>query len=121
MRRIFPRRWYGIWLRVDGSFDEGAIEQLPLWDRPHWTQNPRGVYLLGSADSYFEAREIELRLRSLPGVVGADPLIPAGGYFARDRLLGWIRAESERRFPSRHQAGYKGAVGTPGPPTTHPS
>jgi DNA-binding Lrp family transcriptional regulator len=89
---------YGIWLKVDDSFDENVVDLLRLWDRPHWTQNPRGVYLLGSAENYFEARELELRLRSLPGVVGADPLIPAGGYFARDRLLSWIRAERERRF-----------------------
>ena len=91
---------YGIWLKVDGSFDEKAVELPRLWDRPHWTQNPRGVYLLGSAENYFEAREVELRLRSLPGVVGADPLIPAGGFFARERLLAWIRGERERRFPS---------------------
>ncbi len=89
---------YGIWLRVDASFDERAVELPRLWDRPHWTRDPRGVYLLGSAGNYFEARELELRLRSLPGVVGADPLIPAGGYFARERLLGWIRAERDRRF-----------------------
>ncbi len=92
---------YGIWLKVDDSFDEKIIESLRLWDRPHWTGNPRGVYLLGSAENYFEARELELRLRSLPGVVGADPLIPAGGFFARERFLQWIRTERERRFPSR--------------------
>jgi DNA-binding Lrp family transcriptional regulator len=91
---------YGIWLKVDDSFDEKSLNLPRLWDRPHWTRNPRGVYLLGSADNYFEARELELRLRSLPGVVGADPLIPAGGFFARDRLLSWIRTERERRFPS---------------------
>ncbi len=96
---------YGIWLKVDDSFDEKAVEIPRLWDRPHWTRNPRGVYLLGSADNYFEAREMELRLRSLPGVVGADPLIPAGGFFARERFLGWIRAERERRFPSRPHLG----------------
>jgi DNA-binding Lrp family transcriptional regulator len=89
---------YGIWLKLDGSFDEKAVELPRLWDRPHWTQNPRGVYLLGSAENYFEARELELRLRSLPGVVGADPLIPAGGWFARSRFLAWIRAERDRRF-----------------------
>ncbi|MGA7860319.1 MAG: AsnC family transcriptional regulator [Thermoplasmata archaeon] len=91
---------YGIWLRVDDSFDEKAVELPRLWDRPHWTRNPRGVYLLGSAENYFEARELELRLRSLPGVVGADPLIPAGGFFARERFLKWIRAERDSRFPS---------------------
>jgi DNA-binding Lrp family transcriptional regulator len=91
---------YGIWLKVDDSFDEKAVELPRLWDRPHWTRNPRGVYLLGSAENYFEARELELRLRSLPGVVGADPLIPAGGFFARERFLKWIRAERDRRFPS---------------------
>ncbi len=91
---------YGIWLRVDDSFDKKAVELPRLWDRPHWTQNPRGVYLLGSAENYFAARELELQLRSLPGVTGADPLIPAGGFFARERLLGWIRAERCRRFPS---------------------
>ena len=91
---------YGIWLKVDGSFDARAVELPRLWDRPHWTQHPRGVYLLGSAENYFEARELELRLRSLPGVVGADPLIPAGGWFARSRFLAWIRAERDRRFPS---------------------
>ncbi|HTS33986.1 MAG TPA: AsnC family transcriptional regulator [Thermoplasmata archaeon] len=89
---------YGIWLKVDESFDRKAVELPRLWDRPHWTQTPRGVYLLGSAENYFEARELELRLRSLPGVVGADPLIPAGGWFARERLLEWIRAERGRRF-----------------------
>ncbi len=89
---------YGIWLRVDESFDEKSVELPRLWDRPHWTQNPRGVYLLGSADNYFEARELELHLRALPGVVSADPLIPAGGFFARERLLTWVRAERERRF-----------------------
>jgi DNA-binding Lrp family transcriptional regulator len=91
---------YGIWLKVDGSFDKRAVELPRLWDRPHWTRNPRGVYLLGSADNYFEARELELRLGSLPGVVSADPLIPAGGFFARERLLTWIRAERERRSRS---------------------
>ncbi|HTP54356.1 MAG TPA: Lrp/AsnC family transcriptional regulator [Thermoplasmata archaeon] len=91
---------YGIWLKVDDSFDEKALELPRLWDRPHWTQNPRGVFLLGSAESYFEAREVELRLRALPGVVGADPLIPAGGFFARERFLKWIRAERDRFFPS---------------------
>jgi DNA-binding Lrp family transcriptional regulator len=91
---------YGIWLKVDDSFDEKAVELPRLWDRPHWTRNPRGVYLLGSAENYFEAREMELRLQSLPGVVGADPLIPAGGFFARERFLTWIRAERDRRFPS---------------------
>jgi hypothetical protein len=95
---------YGIWLRVDDSFDEKGVELPRLWDRPHWTQNPRGVYLLGAAENYFEARELELRLRSLPGVVGADPLIPAGGFFARERFLKWIRAERERRFPSSRPA-----------------
>lgn len=90
---------YGIWLKVDQSFDKKSVELPRLWDRPHWTRNPQGVYLLGSADNYFEARELELRLRSLPGVVGADPLIPAGGFFARDRLLTWIGAERARRFP----------------------
>ncbi len=90
---------YGIWLKVDDSFDEKAVELPRLWDRPHWTQNPRGVYLLGSAENYFEARELELRLRALPGVVGADPLIPAGGIFVRERFLKWIRAERDRRFP----------------------
>ncbi len=89
---------YGIWLRVDESFDERSVELPRLWDRPHWTRNPRGVYLLGSADNYFEARALELHLQSLPGVVGADPLIPAGGFFARERFLSWIRAERERRF-----------------------
>jgi len=90
---------YGIWLKVDESFDEKSVELARLWDRPHWTRNPRGVYLLGSGDNYFEARELELRLRSLRGVVSADPLIPAGGFFARERLLTWIRSERERRFP----------------------
>ncbi len=89
---------YGIWLRVDDSFDAKSVEIPRLWDRPHWTRDPPGVYLLGSADTYFEARELELRLRSLPGVVGADPLIPAGGFFARERFLTWIRGERERRF-----------------------
>jgi DNA-binding Lrp family transcriptional regulator len=91
---------YGIWLKVDRSFDGKAIEQLHLWDRPHWTQHPPGVYLLGSAETYFAAREVELQLRSMRGVIGADPLIPAGGYFARERLVGWIRKERERRYPS---------------------
>jgi len=95
---------YGIWLKVDESFDEKAVELPRLWDRPHWTRNPRGVYLLGSGDNYFHARELELRLRSLPGVVSADPLIPAGGFFARERLLTWIRAERERRFQSPRHA-----------------
>jgi hypothetical protein len=90
---------YGIWLKVDASFDERSVNLPRLWDRPHWTRNPRGVYLLGSADTYFEARELELRLGSLPGVLAADPLVPAGGFFARDRLVSWIRAERERRFP----------------------
>ncbi len=89
---------YGIWLKVDESFDETTLELPRLWDPPHWTRNPRGVYLLGSGDNYFEARELELRLRSLPGVVSADPLIPAGGFFARERVLAWIRAERERWF-----------------------
>jgi hypothetical protein len=40
---------YGIWLKVDDTFDERTVELPRLWDRPHWTQNPRGVYLLGSA------------------------------------------------------------------------
>jgi hypothetical protein len=94
---------YGIWLKVDGSFDEKAVEHPRLWDRPHWTTNPRGVYLLGSAGNYFEAREEELRLRSLPGVLSADPLIPAGGYFARERFWKWIHTEHDRRFTqSRH-------------------
>lgn len=94
---------YGIWLKVNGSFDEKALELSHLWDRPHRTRNPPGVFLLGSCDSYFEARELELRLRSLPGVIGADPLIPAGGFFARERVLGWIRAEREKRFQARRQ------------------
>ncbi len=94
---------YGIWLKVDGSFDRSAVELLRLWDRPHWTQHPPGVYLLGSAENYFEARELELRLRSLPGVVGADPLIPAGGWFARGRFLAWIREERARRFPAANR------------------
>lgn len=89
---------YGIWLKVDETFDKKFVELPRLWDRPHWTTNPRGVYLLGSGDNYFEARELELRLRALPGVIGADPLLPAGGFFARERLLTWIRAERERRF-----------------------
>lgn len=89
---------YGIWLKVDRSFDEKSVELLRLWDRPHWTQHPPGVYLLGSAENYFEARGLELRLRALPGVVGADPLIPAGGWFARRRFLAWIREERDRRF-----------------------
>jgi len=93
---------WGIWLKVDRSFDAKVVDQLRLWDRPHWTQHPRGVYLLGSAENYFAAREVELRLRALPGVIGADPLIPAGGFFARERIAGWIRAERERRFP-RHE------------------
>lgn len=92
---------YGIWLKVDGSFEEADLKLPRLWDSPHWTRNPRGVYLLGSADNYFEARELELRLRSLPGVTGADPLIPAGGLFARDRVLDWIRAERDRRYGTR--------------------
>ncbi|MGP8075712.1 MAG: AsnC family transcriptional regulator [Thermoplasmata archaeon] len=91
---------YGIWLKVDESFDKQSVELPRLWDRPHWTRNPRGVYLLGSGDNYFEARELELHLRSLPGVLSVDPLIPAGGFFARERLVSWIRAERERRFPS---------------------
>lgn len=95
---------YGIWLKVDESFDEKSLELPRLWDRPHWTRNPRGVYLLGSGETYFEAREQELRLRSLPGVVSADPLIPAGGFFARPRLLSWIRTERERRFRDRRNA-----------------
>jgi DNA-binding Lrp family transcriptional regulator len=103
---------YGIWLKVDESFDEKAVELPRLWDRPHWTRNPRGVYLLGSADNYFEARELELRLRSLPGVVGADPLIPAGGWFARDRLLTWIRGELERRYPSSRRRGPRVPTGS---------
>ncbi len=90
---------YGIWLKVDESFDAKAVELPRLWDRPHWTQDPRGVFLLGSAETYFDARRLELQLRSLPGVTGADPLIPAGGFFARQRLLGWIRAEMSDRFP----------------------
>jgi DNA-binding Lrp family transcriptional regulator len=95
---------YGIWLKVDASFDPQAVESLQLWDRPHWTRTPRGVYLLGSGDNYIEAREIELHLQSLPGVLSADPLIPAGGFFARERLVTWIRAERERRWPSRRPA-----------------
>jgi DNA-binding Lrp family transcriptional regulator len=106
---------YGIWLKVDDSFDERAVELPRLWDRPHWTQNPRGVYLLGSADSYFEAREMELRLRSLPGVVGADPLIPAGGYFARERFLRWIRTERDRRFPTWRRESERGSTASLGP------
>ncbi len=89
---------YGLWLKVNDSFDRRAVELPRLWDRPHWTEDPQGVYLLGSADSYFEAREMELRLRSLPGVLGVDPLIPAGGFFARERVISWIRAEREARF-----------------------
>jgi DNA-binding Lrp family transcriptional regulator len=104
---------YGIWLKVDGSFDKRVVDQLPLWDRPHWTLNPQGVYLLGSADNYFAARELELRLRSLPGVIGAEPLTPAGGYFARERLLGWIRAERERRLRTRREAGSSGPTSPP--------
>jgi DNA-binding Lrp family transcriptional regulator len=96
---------YGIWLKVDDTFDERSIELARLWDRPHWTQHPRGVYLLGSGDNYFEARELELRLRSLRGVVSADPLIPAGGFFARNRLMAWIRTERENRFPSPRRDG----------------
>lgn len=95
---------FGIWLRVDGSFDPSGLDRVPLWDRPHWTRHPRGVYLLGSADNYFEARRLELELRSLPGVVGADPLIPAGGFFNRDRFVGWIRTERERRSRSPTRA-----------------
>lgn len=90
---------YGIWLKVDDRFDERSLELPRLWDRPHWTQHPRGVYLLGSAENYYAAREMELRLRSLPGVTGADPLIPAGGFFHRERFARWIREERERRFP----------------------
>ena len=90
---------FGIWLKVDETFDPRGLDELPLWDRPHWTESPRGVYLLGSADTYFAARELETHLRSLPGVVGADPLIPAGGFFARERLLAWIREEASLRFP----------------------
>lgn len=92
---------YGVWLKVDDRFDERNLELPRLWDRPHWTQSPRGVYLLGSADNYYAAREMELRLRSLPGVTGADPMIPAGGYFPRERFLRWIREERGRRFPQR--------------------
>lgn len=92
---------YGIWLKLDGAVDEAALKLPRLWDRPHWTRNPRGVYLLGSADSYFDARELELELRSLPGVLSADPLIPAGGYFARDRMVDWIRSERIRRYGTR--------------------
>ncbi len=88
---------YGIWLRVDDAFDERSVELPRLWDRPHWTQHPRGVFLLGSAENYFEARQLELRLRALPGVVEADPLIPAGGFFARGRMLAWIRDQREGR------------------------
>jgi DNA-binding Lrp family transcriptional regulator len=95
---------FGVWLKVDESFDARALGGLRLWDRPHWTRNPRGVYLLGSSASYFEARELELWLRSLPGVVGADPLIPAGGIFVRERLVRWIRAERERRFENSRRA-----------------
>ena len=91
---------YGIWLKVDSTFDPTAVELPRLWDRPHWTTSPRGVYLLGSADSYFEARELELRLRSMRGVLSADPLLPSGGFFLRARLLGWIHAERERRWPT---------------------
>jgi DNA-binding Lrp family transcriptional regulator len=89
---------YGIWLKVDESFDAKAVQLPRLWDRPHWTRNPRGVYLLGSADNYFEARELELRLQSLRGVLSAEPLLPAGGFFLRERLIGWIRAERELRW-----------------------
>jgi DNA-binding Lrp family transcriptional regulator len=96
---------YGIWLKVDESFDERSLGPLRLWDRPHWTRNPRGVYLLGSGENYFEARALELRLGSLPGVVAADPLIPAGGFFARERLLTWIRAEREHRTRSSRSRG----------------
>jgi DNA-binding Lrp family transcriptional regulator len=96
---------YGVWLKTDDTFEAASLETTQLWDRPHWTSQPRGVYLLGSADNYFAAREEELRLRSLPGVVGADPLIPAGGFFARERMLGWIRAERERRFPISRRKG----------------
>lgn len=92
---------YGIWLKLDGSVNEEDVKLPRLWDRPHWTRNPRGVYLLGSADSYFDARELELQLRSLPGVISADPLIPAGGYFARDRMVDWIRSERLRRYGTR--------------------
>ncbi len=97
---------YGIWLKVDRSFDERALELPRLWDRPHWTRNPRGVYLLGSADNYLGAREVEIRLRAVPGVLSADPLVPAGGLYARERLLAWVRAERDSRFPlgSRGQA-----------------
>jgi hypothetical protein len=110
---------YGIWLKVDGSFDERSVELPRLWDRPHWTRSPRGVYLLGSADSYFEARELELRLGSLPGVLSADPLIPSGGFFARERLVAWIRAERERRYPSPDSRGRDGGrhSGTTSPGT----
>ena len=87
---------FGIWLKTDASFDARSVEHLRLWDRPHWTRRPRGVYLLGSAGTYFAARQAELELRSLPGVLEANPLIPAGGYFARDRLLSWMRHARDR-------------------------
>lgn len=82
---------YGVWLKLTSDFDESALRSYPLWDRPHWTGDPRGVYLLGCADNYAQAREIELRLGALPGVESAEPLIPAGGFFARERVLGWLQ------------------------------
>ncbi len=84
---------YGVWLRVTPEFDERELQSIHLWDRPHWTGDPRGVYLLGCADNYSQAREIELRLGALPGVESAEPLIPAGGFFARERILGWVHEQ----------------------------
>jgi hypothetical protein len=48
-----------------------------------------------STENYFGAHELELRFRPFPGVVGVHPLIPAGGFFARE-----IPDEDSSRTPT---------------------
>jgi DNA-binding Lrp family transcriptional regulator len=57
---------------------------------------PPAISFVGHADSYGEVKELELRIRSMPGVVDAIITVPRGGALATNRLRGWMRQEIAR-------------------------
>lgn len=94
---------FGIYASLSERADAGdlALPGLLLAGRMH---RPPGAYLIGRARTLLEASEVDRRVRAIPGVRTTFLSVPAGSYYARDTLLGWVRERIAAWEPARFRS-----------------